>query len=85
MLCTINGTLVNNGGGRVKNNKLCSNLIASNGGSTFFMRFPDDEPDIESIIFTLRLRSVVDQVNRIYALCRDDFEEQAKYSRICFG
>lgn len=85
MICTINGTLINNEGGKVKNNRPGTNLIASNDGSTFFMRFSDDELDAESVIFTLRLRSVVDQVNRAYALYRDDFEEQEKHSRICFG
>lgn len=69
----------------VKNKHCDSNQITSADDFMFFKRFPDDELDAESVIFTLRLRSVVDQVNRVYALYRDDFEEQEKHSRICFG
>lgn len=69
----------------VKNKRCDSNQITSADDPMFFRRFPDDELDVESVIFTLRLRSVVDQVNRAYALYRDDFDEQEKHSRICFG
>ena len=68
----------------MKNNRLGTNLIASNDGSTFFMRFSDDELDAESVIFTLRLRSVVDQVNMGYALWRNDLAELDSH-RIIFG
>ena len=68
----------------VKNKRCDSNQITSADDSMFFRRFPDDELDVESVIFTLKLRSVVDQVNRAYALYRDDFEEQEKHSKICF-
>lgn len=69
----------------VKNKHCDSSRITSADDPIFFRRFSDDELDAESVIFTLRLRSVVDQVNRAYALYRDDFEEQEKHSRICFG
>lgn len=59
----------------MKNNKSGTNLIASNDGSAFFMRFPDDELDAESVIFTLKQRSVVDRVNRDYALWRNALAE----------
>lgn len=68
----------------MKNNRPGTNLIASNDGSTFFMRFSDDELDAESVIFTLRLRSVVDRVNRAYALWRNAFAELDNH-RIIWG